>query len=217
MRLFSLDHSPYATRVRMLIFHKALTVDIEQPPALLRSEEFKERFALGKIPLLETDNGQIIGESTAIMHFLEGCFPEKPMVPQSTLERAQNEMLERYADLHLGPAVFALFGLSLGGAGKGDAEPQITLLIDEMKKFDRLLGSLPSFYKRSLQTGDLCIAVNIFYALALATQLSNRAILENLPSASQWWSWVQEFEAVSAGLNEMETALRSFMSKKSAE
>ena len=57
MKLYNLDHSPYATRVRMQIDKAGLEVDILPSPLALRSPEILERFPLGKIPVLELDDG----------------------------------------------------------------------------------------------------------------------------------------------------------------
>ena len=89
MILYNLDHSPYATRVRILAYHKSLPLDVEPPPVPLRTDEFRERFPIAKIPVLQLDDGTEIGDSWAIMEYLEACNPEPALVPGDALARAE--------------------------------------------------------------------------------------------------------------------------------
>ncbi|MCB0197996.1 MAG: glutathione S-transferase N-terminal domain-containing protein, partial [Anaerolineae bacterium] len=57
MKLINLDHSPYAARIRIQIRKKNLPIEIIAPPLPLKSPEFMQKFTLGKIPLLELDDG----------------------------------------------------------------------------------------------------------------------------------------------------------------
>lgn len=41
------------------------------------------------VPTLELDNGRIIIQSPAIIEWLEECYPDPPLLPQDTLQRAQ--------------------------------------------------------------------------------------------------------------------------------
>ena len=71
MKLYNLDHSPYATRVRMQIHKKGLEIAIEPPPDALGTPEFLARFPMGKIPVLELDDGSQLPDSWVIMDYLE--------------------------------------------------------------------------------------------------------------------------------------------------
>ena len=69
MRLYTLDHSPYSTRVRTQIRHKHLPIKFVRPPEL-RSKILKNTFPLGQLPVLELDDGELLGESTVILNYL---------------------------------------------------------------------------------------------------------------------------------------------------
>ena len=104
MKLYNLDHSPYATRVRMQIFKKDLPVTIEPPPAPARTPQFLARFPLGKIPVLELDDGSQLPDSWVIMGYLEDVMPAVSLRPEGARANAHMQLLARYADTCLGPA-----------------------------------------------------------------------------------------------------------------
>lgn len=53
--------------------------------------------AAGKVPVLEHD-GRRIADSTDIALYLEDCFPDPPLLPESSRDRALCHMLEDWAD-----------------------------------------------------------------------------------------------------------------------
>jgi glutathione S-transferase len=55
---------------------------------------------LGKVPCLETPDG-FITESRCIVDYLEQAYPENPLYPQATFERAKVLELTQYIDLYL--------------------------------------------------------------------------------------------------------------------
>ena len=66
MKLYNLDHSPYASRVRTQIRKKGLDIEFAAPPVELRTPEFNQRFPMGKIPVLELDDGSQVPDSWSV-------------------------------------------------------------------------------------------------------------------------------------------------------
>lgn len=214
MKLYNLDHSPYATRVRVQIGKKALDIAIEPPPVALRTAEFVERFPLGKIPVLELDDGSHLSDSWVIMEYLEDVMPATPLRPQGALARAHMQALARYSDTCLGPAaLFPLFALVSTPGGTQGAETQLAALETELARLERLLRFLPDFRRRSLHLGDIVLAPNIDYVLLLAPLFGRENILGNFPLVTAWWEWVLADDAVAAGSAQMRTAVRAFFSR----
>ena len=87
VKLYNLDHSPYATRVRMQIYKKGLDLEILPAPAALRTPEFMARFPMGKIPVLELDDGRQVPDSWVIMEYLEDCQAGESLRPQDPYEQ----------------------------------------------------------------------------------------------------------------------------------
>ena len=64
-----------------------------------RAPEFLRRNPLGRLPVLELDDGTCLPESLAIMEYLEELHPRPPMIGTTPLERAQVRALERLVEL----------------------------------------------------------------------------------------------------------------------
>lgn len=107
MKLYMFPVAPNPTRVRLYLAEKAAggsEIPIEQvtvnlPRGEQRSPEHLARNPLGKLPVLELDDGSYLTESVAIIDYLEELHPEPPMIGSSALERARVRELDRIADL----------------------------------------------------------------------------------------------------------------------
>jgi glutathione S-transferase len=96
--------APNPRRVRIFLAEKGLdlprrTVDL--PAGEGRTPEFLKLNALGEVPVLELDDGEVLTESIAICRYLEELHPEKPLFGRDARERARVEMWSRRAEIHL--------------------------------------------------------------------------------------------------------------------
>lgn len=217
MKLYDLTVSPYTARVRIQIRHKKLPVEITDPPFALRSSEFLDAFPLGKIPLLALDDNTTLAESTVIMQYLEAVFPEEPrLIPDAPVACAHNGMLIRCIDNHLAYALSPLFAELMNPPGDQDSiAAGLDKLHGELNKLEKLLIYLPDFHARSLQTADICMATNLYYAAEIADWFGTTAILDKFPTLVAWRQWVNEIEAVSETVNEMGQAAQAYFFKRS--
>lgn len=108
MRLFDGGRVPNARRVRIFLAEKGITVPLE--PVDLgklehRSAAYLARNPLGRVPMLELDDGTIITESVAICRYFEEIQPEPALFGHGALGRAEVEMWNRRAELELYLAV----------------------------------------------------------------------------------------------------------------
>ena len=89
MKLYSVDLSPYSARVRMQIYAKGITdIAFEQPAADWGMPKFRERFPIGRIPVLDI-GGDTIPESEVIAEYLEETHPEPSLLGSSPRESSQ--------------------------------------------------------------------------------------------------------------------------------
>jgi len=99
--------APNPTKVRLYLAEKAEAghpIDLEQVTVNLREGEQKKpehlaRHPLGKLPVLELDDGSTLCESLAIIEYLEELNPEPPFVGRDPLTRARVREIERFAEL----------------------------------------------------------------------------------------------------------------------
>ena len=102
MKLFDLPPSPNARRVRIFIAEKGLEIPIVPVNMMTgenQSEDYLAKNSLGKMPLLELDDGTCIAESAAICRYLEEMNPNPPLMGRNPLERALVEMWHRRMEL----------------------------------------------------------------------------------------------------------------------
>tara|TARA_B100001013_G_scaffold97198_1_gene54478 strand:+ start:463 stop:1074 length:612 start_codon:yes stop_codon:yes gene_type:complete len=102
VKLYDLPPSPNARRVRIFIAEKGLEIPIVPVNMMTgenQSEDYLAKNSLGKMPLLELDDGTCIAESAAICRYLEEMNPNPPLMGQNPLERALVEMWHRRMEL----------------------------------------------------------------------------------------------------------------------
>src|ERR1700753_2413984 len=100
MKLYTADLSPYAARVRMQIYAKGIKdIDFELPDDW-GMPTFRERFPIGRVPLLDID-GDTIAESQVIAEFLEEIHPQPSLLGATPRETAQIRTLARLGDVYV--------------------------------------------------------------------------------------------------------------------
>jgi maleylpyruvate isomerase len=91
MKLYTYFRSSAAFRVRIALNLKGLAyeaIPIDLRPGAHRQPEYLARNPQGLIPALE-DGGEVIGQSLAIIEYLEETHPEPALLPRSALDRAR--------------------------------------------------------------------------------------------------------------------------------
>jgi glutathione S-transferase len=104
MKLYDLPASPNARRVRIFIAEKGIDIpkqEVDLATGYNKTESYLEKNRLGRMPMLELDDGTCISESHAICRYLEEEYPEPPLLGRTTVERARVEMWNRRLELEL--------------------------------------------------------------------------------------------------------------------
>jgi len=98
MKLYDARTAPNPRRVRIFLAEKGISVPVEQVDivsAQNRSAEFRDKNAMGTLPVLELDDGTTIAESVAICRYFEELQPEPPLLGTDAKDRALVEMWQR--------------------------------------------------------------------------------------------------------------------------
>lgn len=102
MKLYTFPVAPNPTKVRVYLAEKGIELDTELV-SLAKGEQRSPAFLavnpLGKLPVLELDDGSVLTESLAIIEYLEELHPDPPLLGRDPLERARTRELERLCDL----------------------------------------------------------------------------------------------------------------------
>jgi glutathione S-transferase len=107
MKLYSVDLSPYAARVRMQIYAKGISDITFEQPADWGLPKFREKFPIGRIPVLDID-GDAIPESAVIAEYLEETRPEPSLLGTTPRANAHIRTLARMGDIYFMNNMFTL-------------------------------------------------------------------------------------------------------------
>ena len=112
MKLFDSQSAPNPRRVRIVAAEKGISVDTEQVDINDKANldpDFLAMNPLGKVPVLELDDGQFISESLAICRYFEVIQPEPALFGQSPEEKARIEMWIYRVEFDLVQRIFSCF------------------------------------------------------------------------------------------------------------
>lgn len=104
MKIYETKTAPNPRRVRMFLAEKDIKmeyvqVDIQKGENL--TAEMRARNPLGKVPILELDDGTCIAETDAICTYFEALQPEPPLMGTSPVEKATIAMWQRQVEMAL--------------------------------------------------------------------------------------------------------------------
>jgi len=96
MRLYVADYAPNPRRVRWIMAEKGIgDIEIEKLDIMAHQHKTHPRIlqsGMTALPVLELDDGTLLGESAAIGRYLESLYPEPNLFGRNPLEIAQIEM-----------------------------------------------------------------------------------------------------------------------------
>ena len=125
LKLHGFAVSNYFNMVRMALAAKGLDFEVVRTfPS--QEAQWLEKSPMGKVPCLETAQG-FITETQTIIQYLEDEYPDKPILPASSFERARARQLMHTIELYLELPARRLFPGTLFGRHNED------LTIEEVK------------------------------------------------------------------------------------
>jgi glutathione S-transferase len=105
MKLWVSPRAPSPRRVLMFIAEKGITglelATVEIGRDEHRAAAYRAKSPLAKVPVLELDDGRVLGETRAICSYLEGLHPEPNLMGRGQEEHAFIEMADRRMELYL--------------------------------------------------------------------------------------------------------------------
>ena len=154
MKLHTSPRAPNPRRVDMFLAEKGIaglerrTYDLNRGD--LRTAEFRALNPLGRVPVLELDDGRCLAESRAICSYLESLHPEPNLMGRDAVERAFIESADRQVEMfllssianavrHTHPGLAPLEQPQFADFGTAQGEK----LLDYAAAFDRMLATRP--------------------------------------------------------------------------
>ena len=96
--------APNPRRVRIFLAEKGIevpTIEMSIIKGEHKASEFTAKYPQGQLPVLELDDGQILGESVAICRYFEALHPQPPLFGTDPLSIAEIDMWIRRVEFTL--------------------------------------------------------------------------------------------------------------------
>jgi glutathione S-transferase len=104
MKLYVSKYAPNPRRVSIFAAEKGIALDtvvVDLFNGDIRTPEFLAKNPMGRVPVLELDDGRTLSETRAICTYLEGLQPQPNLMGEGFEERAFIEMVDRQMELYL--------------------------------------------------------------------------------------------------------------------
>ncbi len=212
MRLLSGDLSPYSAKIRMQIYAMDIADDFvfDLPLAEFVTGRLKDISPLGRIPILETEHGAI-PESEVIAEYIDEMYPERSMLGQTPIERANVRVISRIGDTYLLNNVF----LCLGQLATPDRnQGVIDLLMGQLLRGAVALEEhLPSQGYATggevLTRADCSLVPALYMCDRTVPRLGVANPIVGHPKTEAYWARIQENEHAARIIAEMDRGLKA--------
>jgi glutathione S-transferase len=168
------------------------TVEVDLEKRENTVAEFVARNPLGRVPVLELDDGTHLTESVAISRYFESMQPEPALFGRDPLEQARIEMWNRRAELNvLMPVAQAFRCLTPIFATFEKVVPEWGPVAEEQAR-----DAMPIFEAQladhQFLAGDTFSIADITFAITLSfARSTGRNLPYDLPNLSRWYAAVR--------------------------
>ena len=195
MKLYDLPASPNARRVRIFLAEKGLVipmVPVNMMTGENQTEDYLKKNSLGRMPLLELDDGSYISESVAICRYIEEMHPSPALMGSDPLEKATIEMWQRRMEFEFILPIISIFRHT------ADMWKVRFVQIPQVAEQERLTVSARMEWldkkldtKQFIAGDDYTVAdITAQCAFVMAKAALGIKIPEELENLSHWWATV---------------------------
>ena len=109
MILHGPNPSPFARKAIVVLEEKGIAYEQVMATPFPKTPELLKMHPMGKVPILETDDGTYIPDSSVICAYLERAHPEPALYPADPKDFARALFIEEYADTRIVESVGQIF------------------------------------------------------------------------------------------------------------
>jgi glutathione S-transferase len=209
-KLYTADLSPYSARVRMQIYAKGITDIVFELPEHWGMPKFRERFPIGRVPVLDID-GDLIPESEVIVGYLEEIYPERSLLGGTPRETAHIRTLARISDIYILNNTFMLSRLT-GALGRQtpaaarDNAVSVQLageVVRNLKALDKFIGTDGFACSSRLTLADCALVPGLFFVETVLPAAAVDSPIPALANVATYWAAIQKNEHAARVLIEL--------------
>ncbi len=207
--------SNYYNKIKLVLLEKGIdfteeTVYPSQDEALLK------RSPLGKIPFIETEQGNL-SESQVILEYLEELYPAKPLYPSDYFARAQCRELIQHVELNVELHARRLYKEAFfGGSVSEEVKQEVRERLDiGLKGLARLAKFSPFIAGESYTAADSVTWLH-FFMVSMASQkiYGTDLVAAHLPNVGTYMQLLETRPAVQQVAADRAAALTKFFNNK---
>lgn len=199
-KLYTADLSPYSARVRMQIYAKGIAdIVFEQPGEDWGLPKFRERFPIGRVPVLDID-GDPIPESEVIAEYLEEIYPEPSLLGIAPRETAHIRTLARLSDIYVMNSLFMLSRLT-GALGRqtpiaardNSVTDQLAgEVVRNLKALDKIIGTDGFACCGRITLADCALVPGLFFVETVLSAVRVDPPIPALGNVAAYWIAIQK-------------------------
>lgn len=130
LKLCGFAVSNYYNKVKIALLEKGVAFE-EELVWTSQKDEMLRRSPLGKVPFIETPEGNL-SESSVINEYIEEAYPHNPLFPADRWQRAKVRELTNLLDMHLELHARRLYpGAFFGGSVSDETKEQVKKELDK--------------------------------------------------------------------------------------
>jgi glutathione S-transferase len=194
------QRSTYVNIVRLVLTHKQVAFEFNDLEEQMGSPRHAELHPFGRVPILEHD-GLRLYETSAIVLYLDGAFPDPPLQPRDRLAQAMmhqwisgvNSYYYPWIVYHLAHErlVFPALGIAADEKVVAAAMPKIERGLEALE--DALAGGASFLTGAELTLADFFLYPSMF---ALNLTQEGQSLLPLKPAAQRWLARMDDLSTV---------------------
>ncbi|HEX4181560.1 MAG TPA: glutathione S-transferase family protein [Caulobacteraceae bacterium] len=211
MKLYSVDLSPFAARVRAAIYAKNLPVEIVAPPESgTKSDEYLALNPMGRVPVLVAADGFALPESDTIVEYLADAFPDSGLRPSTPEGKARARLIARVTELYVMQQLQPLFGqMNPATRDQVVVDDAIEKLKGALVHLNVFLGDGPYAAGETLTTADCALIPVLFFIQLIGPIFGAGDMLEGLLKLSDYAERLKMDPVAQKVGSEMQAGLRA--------
>ncbi len=174
--------SNYYNKAKIVLLEKGVAFEEVRRYPSTKDETLARLSPMGKVPVLELDDGTTLAESGVIVEYLEDAYPQPPLLPREPVARAKVRELLTVIDWHIEIQARRLyretfFGGSVSDEVKADVERE---LARGVRALERLAKWSPYVAGPEFTLADCSAVVHLPLVTMATRKIYGRDVLEHL-------------------------------------
>ena len=206
--------SNYYNKTKLVLLEKGIAFT-EEEVLPSQDEALLKRSPLGKIPFIETEHG-CLSESQVILEYLEETYPEKPLYPADSFERAKCRELIQHLELNVELHARRLYKEAFfGGTVSEETKNEVKERLDIGLKGLARLAKFSPYIAGDTYTAADCVAWLHFFMVSMTSQkiYGIDMVATHIPTVATYMQFIETRPQVQKVAADRATAMAAFFKK----